>query len=672
VSLLDKIRGAIEQQLDAQIARDARQHVGNQVLQKTLEQETLQKSEQLEKKEYQDGSIGRKGLMIDPFFGQEVSAGAYRFRRGGVGNLMLKMATRQNACVSTIIETRAGQVASFCKKQENHYDIGFKFEPRTQDMVTDPNETEELNDFILNCGHKEGRNPDDKMTFDQWGGWVTRDMLRYGYFTVERDWTREGLLYSFLPLDAGTIFYRNDNLSDETLRQEAQQWQTSIKAEKPNFEPNDPNAEDQETPIRYVQIINQRDVANFTQKELIFSVLNLQGDVDLQGYAISPLERAIYMVANHQKIEHHQSSFFTHGMASRGVFIIQGDVTPNNLSLLQKQWSQQVSGSSNSWRTPILAGIQGAQWIPLQPTNRDMEYAAYQDHVLRTIHSAFLIDPEETGYGYLSKGTEQRSLGESSNEWRVEASRDKGLRPILTRIEGLINEEVLPNSHPELAQKYRFRFVGLDAESKVEETQRLQGDVQLHTTVNEARQQAEKDLLPVAGNLILNPTFIQTAMQSMPFGMWCELFMGLKGASKRPDLQFFANPSWFQWQQFQMQVMQQAAMAEADQDDDDRPKKKSKKNDVKKSENVEPDAEDEEEMERQQAALAQAAVSYMKANPDLFKSVEENLAKSKAVHRAIAPMEQHAIRQYRQASSKMIEEILRAVAAETKTPKGDA
>jgi hypothetical protein len=186
-----------------------------------------------------------------------------------------------------------------------------------------------------------------------------------------------------------------------------------------------------------------------------------------------------------------------------------------------------------------------------------MEYAAYQD-----------------GYGYLSKGQTQRAQGsEKQNEWRITASRDKGLRPLLARIESLINEEILASWNPKYANKYKFCFVGLDAENREEEIGRLQAEVQLHTTLDEAREQAELEPMGLGGGLILNPLLVSTLQSNLFKGVFMEKFMGIDGAADRPDLQYIPDPMWFQWQDFSMNMLQQQSMQAAGVDPDQDPNK---------------------------------------------------------------------------------------------------
>jgi len=507
----------------------------------------------------------------------------------------------------------------------------------------------------LNCGIVEGRSPDDLLHFDQFGYMLTMDLLTYGHGPIEKIPSRDGSLFAFLPLPAESIYYANKKLSKSdpklisNLVDAHRESYAKVSGEKFVDEP-------QEGEIKFVQVINGKVLESFSDKEMIFIRIYLQSDVDLNGYAISPLERAISMVTSHLQIENHQKQFFTHGVASRGLLVIQGDVTPNQLRTLQAQWTAQVTGPTTAWRTPILAGINSVQWVPLNVSNRDMEFAAYQDHVLRTIHSSFSIDPEETGFGYLSRGQEQRSMSESSNEWKLTASRDKGLRPILGRIEAVINEDVLPSWKPEYAKKYKFAFVGIDAETRQEEIQRLQSEVQLHTTVGEVRNEAALPELLYGNNIILNPLYLQTLQMNMSKGEFMEKFMGIAGASQRPDLQYIPDPFWFQWMQQQMQMMQQQAAAQPQE-----PPKKGKK---KEGDKEDPKAEKEQAAQAQAQQQSMAIDQFISANPHLFKSMLDNLSKTEFVDKHVDEMKEKLAKDFDRASKFLVDEILKAVEEE--------
>ena len=645
MGLFDKFNEYINAALDARIS-DLKKNDPAAPLNNTNEDAF---GESLLKAMRQDGSIGRKGLLFDPFMEQGVFAGGlYRGKTSFMPNHLLKQVSRKDSIVASIIDVRASQVASACKKQNSRFDMGFKIKAKNKEIKIDADEVRKIEEFILNCGRLDNRPTDDKMTFDQWGYMVTTDMMRYGHAAVELIRTNDSSLYGFLPLSAETIYYANKKI-DKTLIDGMRNVWRQVAQDGSDVDLDRAAAGEYE----FIQMINGKVVEGFTKDELIFERINLESDVDLNGYAVGPLERAVASITSHLQIENHQKAFFTHGAASKGVLVIQGDVAPNTLKALQSQWTQQITGPLNSWRTPILAGIQGVQWVPLVSSSRDMEYAAYQDHILRTVFSCFAMDPEEAGFGYLSKGTEQRSLGESSNEWKITASRDRGLRPILGRIEYIINERILPEISKSFSEKYQFCFTGLDAETETEETSRLSQEVTLHTTVNEVREQVERKPLPLGGDLILNSLLLQTLSSNMTKGQFMELFLGIQGASERPDLQYIPDPFWFQWQQLQMSMMSQQSGGQAPEDNNN---------------------EQDSEQDSEQAPPAQSSPidQYIAANPELFKSMKKNLElqgipliKSLSSKRIkdthIDKMRDDLVKDFKFASSRLMEEVMSAL-----------
>lgn len=642
-------------------------------------------SEPLNKALKEDG-YGRKGLIFDPFQDQGYSGGLFRPKGAGSGflsNFILKLVSRRDPIVSTILHLRSNQTGTFCRRQSNRFDTGFKIECRDSSDI-DEDEIKEIESFVLNCGETENRSKEDILTFPEWGYMITHDMLTYGHCAIEMVKNRGGNLFAFLPLPAETIYYTNKNLVNKeqigTMIDTYRDAYQSIHGKTERLD-NDEYLNEQ---YEYLQVINGKVVEGFMQDEMILGKIYELSEIDLNGYAIGPLERAMMMITAHLQIENHQKMFFTHGVASRGLLVIQGDVSPNQLRTLQAQWTNQVTGSQSAWRTPILAGIKGVQWEPLTIANRDMEYAAYQDHVIRTMHACFAIDAEETGFGYLSKGVQQRAASEKNNEWKVTASRDKGLRPLLARIEALLNDKILPAWNPKYADKYKFCFVGLDAENREEEIQRLQAEVQLHTKLDEAREQAELQPMDIGGGLILNPLLISTLQSNIFKGVFMEKFLGVEGASERPDLQYIPDPMWFQWQQFQMEMMQQQAMAEAGVSpggpegggngnsnssggggSSSKPSGNGSNSDADKKAKEKAEAEKQAQIEAQQQALAEAQLSaidkFIVSNPALFKSMQEHLKKSEFNNDHVNKVRKDLTKDFEKASEKLMRDIFSSV-----------
>lgn len=260
---------------------------------------------------------------------------------------------------------------------------------------------------------------------------------------------------------------------------------------------------------------------------------------------ISELEFATMTITTHLQAENYNKMFFTHGFAARGLLHIQGDVTPANLKAFRSQWYAQVSGNANSWRTPIIAGVDKVDWIPLSASNRDMEYTQYIDHIIRTLCAIFAISPIEIGFDYLTKAPGQGGIGTEDNDSKLQQSQVRGLKPLLTWIEGLVNEDILPNVDEDLALKYKFEFVGLEAESKMEELERQQQEAQVRATLNEIREESGLDPI-LGGEVVSNPAWIDFVFRTHTVGQIREYLFGYEGDAENPKYDYIPDGMWFE------------------------------------------------------------------------------------------------------------------------------
>ncbi len=172
------------------------------------------------------------------------------------------------------------------------------------------------------------------------------------------------------------------------------------------------------------------------------------------------------------------------------------------------------------------------------------------------------MSPEELpGYAHLSRGTNNQALSESNNEYKLEAHRDVGIRPLISNFEDFVNARLFPLIDPTLAKICTIKFVGLDAETPEKESIRLQGDMTLHMTYDQVLQTVEKEPVGMdfGGEIPLNPAFQQVLDKYFTVGQILERFCGIKGASQDPQWAYPRDPFWFQNKQLQ-QAEQQAQM----------------------------------------------------------------------------------------------------------------
>jgi hypothetical protein len=196
----------------------------------------------------------------------------------------------------------------------------------------------------------------------------------------------------------------------------------------------------------------------------------------------------------------------TQGFSTRGILVLQGNVPQQQLDAFRRQWYNQVSAAANSWRTPIVSGEDLAvQWVPLSMSNRDMEWQAWMEYLVKVICAVYLINPLEIGWATAPGGGTMGETGRR-NEIMLEESKDVGLDPLLRFVEDFINHDILPFVNPKMAGIYKFQWVGLGQDDPNIETNRLIQQLSNYKSLNEVRMEAElPPLPPPIGDIICNP-----------------------------------------------------------------------------------------------------------------------------------------------------------------------
>jgi hypothetical protein len=523
-----------------------------------------------------DDSIERLAFERDP---QRINefAGVYRPKLQLLPDALLKRIAIQDDLVASAVHARSNHISQFGRKQVDRHQKGFKFEVDASiaERLDEDGEKklqqriDRAERLLLTCGHTKGWAEQDKCSFAEYLYMQARYAVVVGRMATEvvrvpdpEDPGNEDKLrfHSFRPVDAGTIYYSAPyHEANDQVRKAALRLLETLKNEK--LQPE--KFENEE--YAWVQVIEGRPVQAFGPKELLVHNFYPVTDIELQGYPLTPLDTAIAAVTTHLNITNHNRLYFQHGRAARGMLIIKSaDVDAEVVAAVKQQFNASINAVQNAWRMPVF-GIgpeDDLTWAPIDSGARDMEFQYLSDQNARTILAAFSMSPEEIpGYQHLSRGTNNQSLSESNEEYKLTAARDVGIRPLIAWFEDFLNASIVPLIDPELAKVCKLRLIGLDVDTEEKESIRISQDAPLHMTYNDILQKVEKKPLPkhTGADIPLNPTFFQYAQSFMTFGQFLETFCGVEGASQHPDKQFYQNPFWFQNQQM-MQAAQQAQM----------------------------------------------------------------------------------------------------------------
>jgi hypothetical protein len=320
---------------------------------------------------------------------------------------------------------------------------------------------------------------------------------------------------------------------------------------------NDPKTDQQVNEVdneymKYVQMsYNMQPLNYFGDEDLIFKNFNPQNFADSNGYCYSPLELAIINITNHLNVENYNSNFFTHGYAARGVLHLKGTVTQAQLMNFRRQFYNTISGQQHSWRTPIVAGLDEVQWVPMSGSAKEMEYINFNNHLMRIVCTQFQIDPVELGLDYLVSANGKAPAQQANNEYKIAYSRERGLYPILMFVEDVVNSELLPSIDKALSDKYKFIFTGYTDETPQTEIAQMQAEMTVWKSMNDLLIQSQKEKIKTeAAELPLNQAFWALVEKNYTRGEIREIFFKDKDASKRRELQYIpGDPAFMSWQQ---------------------------------------------------------------------------------------------------------------------------
>lgn len=525
-----------------------------------------------------DKHIGRR-FVDDPYFDVVGNNYNYKTKLSRITNKTLKEVSLRDWLVSSIMQNRADTMGRFSRPEHRRHEMGFRFYKREVNSNYTQQEREEiamLEDFIYNCGRRDGTPPEDRMLFGEFLRLTTRDVLTFGHIAVEKVLTRAGGLHRFRPRPAESVYLVNKQMTRAQLKASADQ---AKKLAEPKSD-NDPrtkmefNDADNEF-IKYVQLSqDQRPLAVYGDSDMVFKLFNPQNFADSMGYCYSPLELAIITVTSHLNVENFNSNFFTHGYASKGVLHLKGTVTQQQLSNFRRSFYNSITGTQNAWRTPIVAGLEEVQWVPISASAREMEYINFNNHLMRILCTQFQIDPMELGLDYLISANGKAAAQRESGEYKINLSRERGLLPILNFVEDFINCDILPAIDKDMAEKYRFTFTGYTDETPQTEIAQLQAEITVWKSMNDVLRQSQKDPIPEKiADLPLAAAFWSLVEKNYTRGEIREKFLGDTGASQRKELQYIpGDPAFTAWQQFLATIVnakkaeeQQAAQMQAQQ-----------------------------------------------------------------------------------------------------------
>ena len=404
---------------------------------------------------------------------------------GGLSYSALRGLSRM-PLISSIIQTRVNQVAEFGRPQADRYSAGFRIRLRDEHAEIKDHHREQistLTEWLTSCGDSEivGFS-----TFESFLRQIVRDSLTFDQCCFEVVYSNDRPV-AFKAVDASTI-RRSAPTKDELKRGR-----------------RDPQR------AAFVQVVENRVVAEFNDREMAWGVRRPRSDLNAQGYGFPELEEAAPSVIDFMRAKAYNSANFTHGLHLSGILAVKSKMSPALFRAFRREFYSMLQGPNGAKKTPILQldpeSKEEIQSVSLSNSNSEMEFNSWLNFMIKEICSLFQMDPSELGYLFGAEG-QNSSLNVSGPGDRLTFSKEKGLRPLLRAVESWVNRWVI---YP-LAPHLEIVFIGLDAQTESARLENISKRVKSHLTVNEAR--AMFDLEPLESkiaDMILDSSYINAA-----------------------------------------------------------------------------------------------------------------------------------------------------------------
>lgn len=396
----------------------------------------------------------------------------------------------QKSIVAAIIETRINQLAEFAVRQSNPRAPGFQIKPRDKQVVMTPaveREAERIARWLEHCGNWEWaeKYPQHKvfrrrLDFESWVRQIIRDSLRYDQACSQIIFNRLGKPLCFLPVDASTFRINRDGSG-------------------------------------YVQVIQGVPVAEFGPDEIMFAVRRPRTDLQNFGYGYPELIDLIDIITAFLWGFQYNANYFRQGMNTKGILVLSGPMNPEQFQTFRRDFQAMAMGVSAAHRIPMInmtTKDSTVQWLRIGKESADMEYREWMNWLMKVICALYLIDPAEIGFQFGTEG-QRAPVFQTNPEARIQAGRDKGLRPLLRALQGWINRWII---HP-LNPDFEIVFTGIGDFAEKERADFDRTRATTYVTIDEIRAEHQMPPLPGGlGKLPANPSILQMVQYGLASG----------------------------------------------------------------------------------------------------------------------------------------------------------
>lgn len=396
--------------------------------------------------------------------------------------------------LSTIIQIRCEQLATFCRPQTNPHLPGFRVKLRGAKRAPrrgEANMSELLEKFLVQCGTvQDVRQLQIRPTFPAFAKLYTRDALTYDQACAEIVPSRASRLGGahtparFVAVDASTIRIAQAALDAHGL------------------------PEDDYRTARHVQVLEDSVVNEYPLGRMMMWVRNPSTSVYTMGYGMAESEMLIRVITAWLNAFARNHQYFTQGFNADGILNIKkGEgtgISETHLRAFKREIQLMAMGVQNAHRLPI-AQSPGMEWVKVGNDAQEMQWPGWSDLLVKLAYAIFLMDPAEGNFTFGNTGQAAAMAGSSEAE-KIEESKQRGLVPLVQGFYDVINRYIIWPLDPD----FEVEATGIKRRDEASELDLDTKRLKSFWTINEVR--ALRDMPPLPGKqgeIIMDPSFLQ-------------------------------------------------------------------------------------------------------------------------------------------------------------------
>ena len=195
----------------------------------------------------------------------------------------------------------------------------------------------------------------------------------------------------------------------------------------------------------YVQVINEKVVADFKINEIIYMMQNPQNDVKSFGYGLSPIESILLEVQSSLNANMYNAQTFQKDNIPPGMLDL-GNMSNEEAQAWIAMWNATVINDTQKLKF-VWGSDNPKKYVPFQQNNKDMQFVEFIDWLSRlklSIYGLSTIDANITQDVNRATATIQQQISQS-----------RGVRTIKRLVEEYINREIIRASG---IDTFEFRF----------------------------------------------------------------------------------------------------------------------------------------------------------------------------------------------------------------------